>query len=161
MPYVRGDSARTRLAREGALPAALVARIAQETARALAHAHAAGVVHRDVKPENILLAEDGTTLLSDFGIARAPASSGQARLTATGVGIGTPAYMAPEQVTGERDITPQADQYALAATCFELLTGTAPFAGESPAASIARRFTGPPPSVRGIQPRLPPDVDAV
>ena len=111
MPYVDGETLRARLAREGSLPVNTAVQLAREVASALAYAHAAGVVHRDIKPENILLSRQGAALVADFGIAKALASGEQ--LTDTGLALGTPSYMAPEQVLGEQPVRPQADVYAL------------------------------------------------
>jgi eukaryotic-like serine/threonine-protein kinase len=121
MPYVRGESLRQRLRRQGQLPVPDAIRITLEAAQGLAHAHKQRIIHRDVKPENILLTEDGSTLVADFGIARALDGTGDHDLTVTGVAVGTPKYMAPEQLSGLVD--ERVDQYALAATCFEMLAG--------------------------------------
>src|SRR5262245_14687052 len=125
MPYVRGESLRQRLRRQHQLPIADAVRITLEAAQGLAHAHKQRIIHRDIKPENILLTEDGSTLVADFGIARTVDAGGEQDLTLTGVAVGTPKYMAPEQLTGLMD--ERVDQYALAATCFEMLAGTSPF----------------------------------
>ena len=148
MPYVRGESLRDRLKREGRLPLEEALRIAVEAGRALDYAHREGVIHRDIKPENILLTLDGDTLVADFGIARARGASDENRLTQAGLALGTPAYMAPEQATGERTVDARTDQYSLAIVCYEMLVGRPPFAGSSVAAVIAQRFTSPAPSVR-------------
>ncbi len=148
MPYVRGESLRDRLKREGRLPLEEALRIAVEAGRALDYAHREGVIHRDIKPENILLTLDGDTLVADFGIARALGASDENRLTQAGLALGTPAYMAPEQATGERTVDARTDQYSLAIVCYEMLVGRPPFAGSSVAAVIAQRFTSPAPSVR-------------
>ena len=164
MPYVRGESLRDRLRRDGCLPVGEAIRITGEAAQALQHAHSEGVVHRDIKPENILLTADGSTLVADFGIARALAgTTGETQhLTETGLALGTPAYMAPEQALGERHVDSRADQYALAATCYEMLTGSPPFSGPTAAALIAQRFTNPvPPSVTDERPGMPTHLDAV
>jgi serine/threonine-protein kinase len=162
MPYVRGESLRERLRRDGRLPVAEVVRITAEAGRALDYAHREGFVHRDVKPENLLLTTEGDTLVADFGIVRTLVSAGadtEEHLTQTGVAIGTPAYMAPEQATGERTVDARADQYALAVTCYEMLAGQPPFTGPTPAAVIAQRFTMPVPSVRAARPEVPEAVD--
>jgi eukaryotic-like serine/threonine-protein kinase len=148
MPYVRGESLRDRLKREGRLPLEEALRIAVEAGRALDYAHREGVIHRDIKPENILLTLDGDTLVADFGIARALGASDENRLTQAGLALGTPAYMAPEQATGERTVDARTDQYSLAIVCYEMLVGRPPFTGSSVAAVIAQRFTSPAPSVR-------------
>jgi serine/threonine protein kinase len=160
MPYVRGESLRDRIAREGALPLGDALRIATEAGRALNYAHREGVIHRDVKPENILLTEDGDTLVADFGIARALGGPNEQRLTQAGLALGTPAYMAPEQATGERTVDARTDQYSLAIVCFEMLAGRPPYKGSSGAAIIAQRFTFPVPSVRALRDDVPTHVDA-
>ena len=158
MPYVEGESLRDRLRREHRLCVADTLRIVSEACRGLEYAHQHGVVHRDVKPENILLATDGSTLVADFGIARAFEEPQDQHLTETGLAIGTPAYMAPEQAMGERTVDARADQYSLAAVCYEMLAGVPPFEGASAAALIARRFTGPAPNVRAGCPEAPEAV---
>jgi serine/threonine-protein kinase len=164
MPFVRGESLRQRLEREGQLPLDEAVRITTEAGRALDYAHREGFVHRDIKPENILLTGDGDTLVADFGIARALAAveeNVREHLTETGIALGTAAYMAPEQATGERGVDGRADQYALAVTCWELLTGRPPFDGPTAAAIVARRFTGPVPSIRSVRADVPGAVDQV
>jgi serine/threonine-protein kinase len=164
MPYVRGESLRQRLEREGRLPLDEAVRITTEAGRALDYAHREGFVHRDIKPENILLSGEGDTLVADFGIARALAAveeNAREHLTETGIALGTAAYMAPEQATGERGVDGRADQYALAVACWELLTGRPPFEGPTAAAIVAQRFTGPVPSVRSDRPDVPGAVDQV
>ncbi|MGH7517278.1 MAG: serine/threonine-protein kinase [Gemmatimonadales bacterium] len=159
MPYVEGESLRERLCREGALPIADALRITREAARALGYAHRHGVVHRDVKPENLLLAQDGSTLLADFGVALPTAELAEEHFTETGLSIGTPAYIAPEQATGSHPVDGRSDQYALAATCYEMLTGVTPFTGATAAALIAQRFSTPVPAVRAARPDVPKAVD--
>jgi serine/threonine-protein kinase len=160
MPYVEGESLRQRLARDKQLPVDEAVRIAREAAQALEYAHQHGVIHRDVKPENLLLTQDGNTLVADFGIARTLAGGGE-RLTETGLAIGTPAYMSPEQASGEHDVGPRSDVYSLGAVLFEMLTGEAPFTGATPQAVIAKRFTGEVPSVRKTRPNAPESLDQV
>ena len=128
MPFVEGESLRDRLEREKQLPVRDALRIAREVADALAYAHARGVIHRDIKPENILL-DSGHAVVADFGIAQAIDIAGKERLTGTGVAIGTPAYMSPEQVAGERDLDARSDLYALACVLYEMLAGQPPFVG--------------------------------
>ena len=158
MPYVEGESLRERLRREGQLPITEAVRLTREVAFALDHAHRHGVVHRDVKPENILLAEDGQALLADFGIARALAAgtdqTGTA-LTATGISIGTPAYMSPEQVAGERELDGRSDTYSLGCVLYEMLAGEAPFTGPNTQAVLAKRLSGEVPRVRTVRPTVP------
>jgi serine/threonine-protein kinase len=137
MPYVEGETLRTRLVREGRLPVNAAVRIVHEMADALEHAHAHGVVHRDVKPENVLL-QGEHALVADFGIALALEHAGGERLTRTGIMIGTPQYMAPEQASGERAIDARADVYALGAVLHEMLAGESPFAAGSQAAVLWR-----------------------
>src|SRR6476619_4657403 len=148
MPFVEGESLRERLRRERRLPLEDALRITTEAARALDYAHQQGVIHRDVKPENILLTRDGTTLVADFGIARAVGAPSESRLTQAGLALGTPAYMAPEQATGERGVDAWTDQSSLAVVCDEMLVGRPPFEGTTGAAIIARRFTAPMPVLR-------------
>jgi serine/threonine-protein kinase len=159
MPYVRGESLRDRLRRDGRLPLEDALRITSEAGRALDYAHREGVIHRDIKPENILLTLDGDTLVADFGIARALGATDEHRLTQAGLALGTPAYMAPEQATGERTVDASTDQYSLAIVCYEMLTGRPPFQGSSVAAVIAQRFTAPAPSVRVERRDVPESAD--
>jgi eukaryotic-like serine/threonine-protein kinase len=147
MPFVEGESLRDRLIRERQLPVADAVRIAMQAAQALQYAHQHGVIHRDIKPENLLLTEDGNTLVADFGIARSLTPSGS-RLTETGLTLGTPAYMSPEQASGESDIGALSDIYSLGIVLYEMLAGEPPFTGPTPAAVIAKRFTGTAPDVR-------------
>lgn len=158
MPFVDGESLRDRLTRERQLPVADALRIAREAAQALQYAHHHGVIHRDIKPENLLLTEDGNTLVADFGIARTFESGGNSRLTETGVALGTPAYMSPEQASGERDVTARTDIYSLAAVLYEMLAGEPPFAGPTAQSIIAKRFAGNVPDVRRTRPSVPEPV---
>ena len=157
MPYVRGESLRDRLRREGALPVEGALRITHEALQALACAHGEGIVHRDIKPENLLLSQDGSTLVADFGIARALGGGGAA-LTETGLVVGTPAYMSPEQATGG-EVDGRSDLYSLACVCYEMLAGEPPYTGPTPQAIIAKRFHDPVPSVRRLRAGVPPGVD--
>jgi serine/threonine-protein kinase len=159
MPYVRGESLRERLRREGILPIDEALRITRQAAQALSYAHKEGVVHRDVKPENLLLTEDGSTQVADFGIARPVGPQGDEQLTEIGMALGTPAYMAPEQSSGDGVVDGRADQYALAATCHEMLTGAPPFTGTSSHDLIVRRFTTPAPKVRTSRPEVSPEIE--
>ena len=158
MPYVEGESLRARLERERQLPVADSVRIASEVAAALDYAHRRGVVHRDVKPENILL-HDGSAVVADFGIALAIQQAGGARMTQTGLSLGTPQYMAPEQAMGERMVDARADVYALGAVLYEMLAGEAPFTGPTPQAIVARVMTERPRSLAALRDTVPPHVD--
>jgi serine/threonine-protein kinase len=158
MPYVEGESLRDRLAREKQLPLEDALRIAREVAEGLDYAHRHGVVHRDVKPENILLAE-GHALVADFGISRALASEGPGdRLTESGITVGTPAYMSPEQAAGET-VDARSDVYALGAVLYEMLVGEPPFTGTTAQAVIAKRFHSEPTPVRALRPSVPQHVE--
>ena len=157
MPFVEGESLRARLDREGPLPAGEALRLAREVADALDHAHRHGIIHRDVKPENILVS-DGHALLADFGIAKAVADAGD-RLTATGLSLGTPAYMSPEQATADPRIDARTDIYSLACVLHEMLAGEPPFTGPSAQAVIAKRFAASPLPLRTVRPQLPESVD--
>jgi hypothetical protein len=158
MPYVDGESLRRRLAR-GWLPVEEAVRIASEVADALRYAHAHGVVHRDIKPENILL-EAGHAVVADFGVAVAM-SPPDGELTEGRIAVGTPAYMSPEQASGERVVDGRSDLYALACTLYEMLAGEPPFHGPTPQATIARRFLGPPVPLRQRRPEVPEGIAAV
>jgi TolB-like protein len=158
MPFVSGESLRHRLTREGKLPVADAVRILIEVADALAHAHAEGVIHRDIKPENILL-QGGHAALTDFGVARALAGSRSGgRLTETGVAVGTPAYMSPEQAAGERHVDARADVYALAVVGYEMLAGSPPFAGPTAQSLMAAHLTGTPKPLTAVRSEVPAHV---
>jgi len=159
MPYVTGESLRSRLERETQLAVDDAVRIAREALSALESAHKQGVVHRDIKPENILLHED-QALVADFGIALAVSAAGGPRMTQTGLSLGTPAYMAPEQAMGERVIDGRADIYALGAVLYEMLVGEAPFTGPSVQAIVARVMTESPRPVTGQRRSVPEHVNA-
>ena len=160
MPFVEGESLRDRLNRERQLPVEDALRIAREVASALDYAHRRGVIHRDIKPENILL-HDGQALVADFGIALAASrSDGSTRITETGMSLGTPQYMAPEQAMGERDVTGKADVYALGCVLYEMLVGEAPFAGPTPQAIVARMLTEQPRGLMVQRQTVPPHVEA-
>jgi serine/threonine-protein kinase len=159
MPYVEGESLRVRLTREKQLPVDEAVRIAREVADALDYAHRHGVIHRDIKPENILL-HDGRALVADFGIALAAArSDGGTRMTETGMSLGTPHYMSPEQAMGEREITAKSDVYALGCVLYEMLTGEPPFTGPTAQAIIARVMTEEPRSLTLQRKTIPPHVE--
>jgi serine/threonine-protein kinase len=159
MPYVAGESLRARLDRETQLAIDDAIRIAREVASAIESAHKHGVVHRDIKPENILLHED-QALVADFGIALAVSAAGGARMTQTGLSLGTPQYMAPEQAMGERVIDGRADIYALGAVTYEMLVGEAPFTGPSVQAIVARVMTESPRPVTVQRRSVPQNVNA-
>jgi eukaryotic-like serine/threonine-protein kinase len=160
MPYVEGESLRERLRRERQLPLEDALRIALDTVRGLGHAHREGVLHRDIKPENLLLTRDGSTLVADFGIARA-LSDTDGSLTATGLSVGTPAYMSPEQAAGERNLDARSDLYSLGCVLYEMLAGEPPHTGASAQVIIAKRMTGPVPLVRHLRPAVPQALEDV
>jgi serine/threonine-protein kinase len=159
MPYVEGESLRARLEREGRLEIDEVISIASEVADALGYAHQHDVVHRDIKPGNILLA-DGHAYVADFGIARAVAGSDTSTLTDTGFVVGSPAYMSPEQLMDE-ELDGRADLYALGCVLYEMLAGERLYSGSSMPSSLAQRMVEPPPSVRETRADVPADLDAV
>ena len=159
MPYVEGESLRARLDREKQLPIDDALRIAAAVAGALDYAHRHAVIHRDLKPENILL-HDGQPLVADFGIALAVSNAGGQRITQTGLSLGTPQYMSPEQATGDRVIDARADIYSLGAVTYEMLTGEPPHVGSTSQAIIARVLTEKPRSVRSSRPNVPEHVEA-
>jgi serine/threonine-protein kinase len=158
MPYVEGESLREKLDREGALRLEEALNIVANVASALDHAHSRGVIHRDVKPENILLYQ-GVPMLMDFGIALAASAATDARLTHTGLLVGTPRYVSPEQAAGEREIDGRSDQYSLACILYEMLVGQPPHSGHSAQALIASRLTEPVPDLRRICEIAPVNVE--
>jgi serine/threonine protein kinase len=158
MPFVDGETLRSKLSRGGALPIDEAVRIAREIADALEHAHGHGIVHRDIKPENVLLHE-GHALVADFGIALALEHAGGERLTRTGLTLGTPQYMAPEQAAGERALDARVDVYALGAVLYEMLAGAPPFVADSREA-ILRMLREPPAPLATLRPEVPAAVDA-
>jgi serine/threonine-protein kinase len=160
MPFVPGESLRARLVRDGRLDVDEAVRITREVGAALDYAHRHGIVHRDIKPENILLDDDGHALVADFGIARALACVTDARTTGTGVALGTPAYMSPEQANGEHELDGRSDVYSLGCVLYEMLAGRPPFAAPTVQATIAKRFAGPPARVRELRPAVSADIDA-
>ena len=159
MPFIDGETLRSRLEREKQLPVDDAIRLVQQVASALDAAHRKGVIHRDIKPENILL-HDGQALVADFGIALAVQHAGGQRMTQTGLSLGTPQYMSPEQAMGEREITARSDVYALGAVTYEMLVGEAPFSGPSVQAIMARVITEQPRSIMAERRSVPPHVDA-
>ncbi|HEX5635409.1 MAG TPA: serine/threonine-protein kinase, partial [Gemmatimonadales bacterium] len=158
MPWVRGESLREKLQREGQLAVDDAVRIVSQAAAALDHAHAQGLVHRDIKPENILLHE-GEAMVADFGIALSPADAEGHRLTLVGMAVGTPAYMSPEQSAGEATLDARSDVYALASVLYELLAGEPPYTGPTAQSIISKRYTDPVPSIRHVRPTVPLAVD--
>ncbi|HEX7025421.1 MAG TPA: protein kinase, partial [Gemmatimonadales bacterium] len=160
MPYVDGESLLARLAREGQLPVADAVRIAREVASALAYAHGHGVVHRDIKPANILLS-NGYAMVADFGLARAiSGAKGDVSITQTGLAIGSPTYMSPEQSSSAPDVDGRSDIYSLGCVLYELLTGDPPFTASTPSALMARHVSTKPLPIRPFRPSVPAGVDA-
>jgi serine/threonine-protein kinase len=163
MPYIEGESLRDRIVREHQLPLPVALHITRDVAAALDYAHQRGVIHRDVKPENVLLARDGQVLLADFGVARdlinVPQSTGERWSTDTGVSVGTLEYMSPEQTAGQRDIDARTDVYALGCVLYEMLAGEPPFTGATPQALVARRLVERPLPLRAVRDRIPDAVE--
>ncbi len=159
MPFVEGETIRDRMNRDKQFPVGEAVRIATEVAGALDYAHRHNVIHRDIKPENILL-HDGRALVADFGIALAASKAGSTRMTETGMSLGTPHYMSPEQAMGERDITARSDVYALGCVLYEMLTGEPPFTGATAQAIVARVLTENPRPMLPQRHTIPPQVEA-
>ena len=159
MPFVEGETLRHRLSRQKQLPVEEALRVTTAIASALDYAHRRGVIHRDLKPENVLF-QEGQPLVADFGIALAAAHAGGQRITQTGVSLGTPSYMSPEQATGDRAIDGRTDIYSLGAMLYEMLTGEPPHTGSTAQAIIARVLTEKPRAVRSVRPAVPPYVEA-
>src|SRR5437868_6180984 len=158
MPYIEGESLRARLSREKQLPVDEVVRLGVAIAGALDYAHRRGVIHRDLKPENVLLHE-GQPLVTDFGIALAVSNAGGNRITQTGLSLGTPQYMSPEQATGDRAIDARSDVYSLAAVLYEMIAGEPPVTGATKQAIIAKLVTEPPTKLRVIRAAVPESVE--
>ncbi len=158
MPYVEGESLRERLDREQLLPVDEAIRHARAIASALDYAHRQQIVHRDIKPENVMLHE-GEAMVMDFGIAKAVSSVGSETLTQTGMMVGTPAYVSPEQAAGEANLDGRSDQYSLACMLYEMLSGERPFTGPTAQAIMAKRFTEPAKPIRGIRSSVPENVE--
>jgi len=158
MPYVKGESLRHKLERERELPIDEALRITGQVASALGYAHDQGVIHRDVKPENILLYE-GEAMVADFGIALAVSAAAGERLTETGLVVGTPEYMSPEQALGERELHARSDVYSLGCVLYEMLAGEPPYTGPTAQAVIAKRLTDPVPAVRRLRDAVPAGVE--
>lgn len=159
LPYIRGESLRQRLTVEQQLPVDEAVRIASQVAGALDYAHRQGVIHRDIKPENIMLHE-GEAMVTDFGIALAVREAAGERLTESGLSLGTPQYMSPEQATGGPDLTARSDLFSLGVVVYEMLTGEPPFRGRTPHAVIARLITERPAGIRTVRDAVPPGVEA-
>ncbi len=161
MPYIAGESLRAKLAREGELPVAEATKFLREIVDALSYAHRSGVVHRDIKPDNVLLS-DGHAVVTDFGVAKAvSASSGKSSLTSLGVALGTPAYMAPEQAAADPHVDHRADIYAVGTLAYEMLAGRTPFTAPTPQALLAAHITQTPEPVAKHRPAVPPALNAV
>ena len=160
LPYVRGESLRDKLTREKQLSLDETVRIATQVASALDYAHRHGVIHRDIKPENILLHE-GEAVVADFGIALAVREAGGQRLTETGLSLGTPQYMSPEQATGGRELDARSDVYSLAAVVYEMLAGEPPHTGATAQAVIAKLLTERPTRIRTVRDTVPEEIDSV
>jgi serine/threonine protein kinase/Flp pilus assembly protein TadD len=158
MPYVEGESLRERLDREQLLPVDEAIRHARAIASALDYAHRQQIVHRDIKPENVMLHE-GEAMVMDFGIAKAVSSVGSETLTQTGMMVGTPAYVSPEQAAGEANLDGRSDQYSLACMLYEMLSGERPFTGPTAQAIMAKRFTEPARPIRAIRSSVPENVE--
>ena len=160
MPHVQGESLRERIDREKQLAVGDSLVITQKVASALDYAHGHGVVHRDIKPANILLSEQGEPLVADFGIALAVAQAGAGRITETGLSLGTPHYMSPEQATGDRDVDPRSDVYALGCVLYEMLAGQPPFSATTAQAVLVKILTADAPSITSERRTVPPNVGA-
>ncbi len=159
MPYVAGENLRSRLEREGQLPTQAVLSIAGHIAEAIDYAHGRNVLHRDIKPENILL-EGDRALVCDFGLARAMDRAALEPLSSSGLVIGTPAYMSPEQATGAEELGPGCDIYALGCVIYEMLTGELPFSGATAQAVLARHLVERPRSMRVVRPEVPASLES-
>ena len=159
LPYVRGESLRTRMERERELPVDEAVAMARQVASALDYAHKQGIIHRDIKPENILIHE-GEAVVTDFGIALAVAEAGRERLTQPGLSLGTPHYMSPEQATGDRALDARSDIYSLGAVLYEMLTGEPPHSGASTQSVIAKMLTERPTPVRVLREGVPAEIDS-
>ncbi len=161
MPYIEGESLRAKLAREGELPVGDAVKILKEVVDALAYAHRVGVVHRDIKPDNVLLSE-GHAVVTDFGVAKAvSASTGASNLTSLGVALGTPAYMAPEQAVADPHVDHRADIYAVGAMAYEMLTGRPPFTGPNPQAVLSAHVTDAPEPATKFRTTVPESLNAL
>jgi serine/threonine protein kinase len=164
MPFVEGESLRTRIARDGELPIPEAVRLLRDVAGALAYAHSQGVIHRDIKPDNVLLSA-GSAVVADFGVAKAisdaTTTGNLSTLTSTGMALGTPAYMAPEQAVGDASMDHRVDIYAFGVMAYEMLTGRAPFPGRSPQATLAAHVTEMPEPIQRLRPSVPAALSAL
>ena len=158
MPYVEGESLRERLDRDEFLPVEEVVGLTRGIASALDYAHRHNIVHRDIKPENVMLYE-GEAMVMDFGIAKAVSAAGAETLTQTGMMVGTPAYVSPEQAAGETNLDGRSDQYSLACVVYEMLSGQRPFTGPTPQSILAKRFTEPVKPLRSVRSSIPESVE--
>src|SRR6478672_12519336 len=158
MPVVEGESLRDRLLRDGQIPVDEALQLTRGIASALDYAHRQNIVHRDIKPENVML-QEGEAMVMDFGIAKAVSVAASDTLTQTGMMVGTPAYVSPEQAAGEGEIDGRSDQYSLACMLFEVLTGKKAFTGSSAQAVLTKRFTDPVPHLRKVDPNVPDEID--
>ena len=158
MTYINGESLKKRIMREAQLPIPEALKIMCDVIEPTAYAHKRGIVHRDLKPDNILIADDGVFVL-DFGIARAIVESGGDKLTSTGIGVGTPSYMSPEQALGDRALDMRSDVYSLGCVLYEMLAGIPPFVGPTAQVIISRRFAAPPPPLREVRENVPESVE--
>src|SRR5438128_7807898 len=158
MPYVEGESLRDRLSREKQLPLGNALQIAREVADALSYAHSHDVVHRDIKPENILF-EAGHAVVTDFGIARAITAAGGEKLTGTGIAVGTPAYMSPEQAAASARVDERSDIYSLGCVLYEMLAGELPFTGPSAESIVRQHLAAAPPRVSAMRAAVPPAIE--
>lgn len=159
MAFVDGENLAVRLHQHGAMPPEEARRVLLEVARALAYAHERGVIHRDIKPDNILIQRDGRVMVTDFGIARAVSEGADARLTATGMAIGTPAYMSPEQSMGEREVDGRSDLYSLGVVGYQLLTGDLPFEAQSTPALLVKHLSERPTPIDERRRGVPDDLN--
>jgi serine/threonine-protein kinase len=159
MPYIEGETLRDRMNREGQLPLDDALQITREVAAALGYAHSRDVIHRDIKPENVLLSA-GEAVVADFGIARAITEAGEEHLTETGVSIGTPAYMSPEQASGAHKLDGRSDVYSLGCVLYEMLAGEPPYTGPTAQAVLAKKLSEATPRVSVVRERVPPNVEA-
>ena len=161
MPYVEGESIRELITKEKQLGVKDALSITRKVSDALDYAHEHGVVHRDIKPGNVLLSERGEPLVADFGIALAVAQAGGGRITETGLSLGTPHYMSPEQATGDRDVDARSDVYALGCVLYEMLSGRPPFSASTAQGVLVQILTTDPPSITGLRRTVPLHIEGV